>query len=98
MLDMTKKSSGLLSGRTRNLARHHMPSATSIRDYIKDFQIGERVAIVPKGNFGNIPHPRYKGKIGEVVERRGKAYVVQIKVMNATRKLVVPAVHLEKAQ
>ena len=55
------------------------------------------MAIVPKGNFRNIPHPRYRGKIGTIIEKRGTAYVVELRIMDATRKLVVPAVHLEKA-
>lgn len=83
-------------GKTRHLARHHMPSRLSVSDRIKRFNLGDKVAIVPKGNFRNIPHPRYKGKIGKVIEIRGAAYVVELKVFNATRKLVVPAVHLEK--
>jgi len=93
---MTKKSKGLLSKRTRHLARHHMPSSSSVNDIIKEFKVGDRVAIVPKGNFANIPHPRYRGKIGFVKERRGRAYVVELKIMSATRKLTVPAIHLEK--
>ena len=94
---MTKRSAGLFSGRTRHLARHHKPSNVRARDIIKDLEIGTKVAIVPKGNFRNIPHPRYRGKIGTIIEKRGTAYVVEIRVMAATRKLVVPAVHLEKA-
>jgi hypothetical protein len=53
---------------------------------------------VPKGNFRNIPHPRYRGRVGTVVEKRGFAYVVEIPVSSSTkRKLIVPQMHLEKA-
>jgi large subunit ribosomal protein L21e len=93
---MTKRSSGIFVGKTRHLARHHMPSSLRVSETIKRFEIGDKVAIVPKGNFKNIPHPRYRGKIGKVIEVRGSAYVVEIKVFNATRKLVVPALHLDK--
>jgi len=93
---MAKRSRGLLSKRTRHLARHHKPSDQRVSDIIKEFNVGDKVAIVPKGNFANIPHPRYKGKIGLITERRGRAYVVELKIMSATRKLIVPAVHLEK--
>ena len=95
---MTKRSSGLLSGRTRNLARHHRPSDQHISTFIKEFNIGDKVAIVPKGNIGNIPHPRYRGRVGTVIAKRGKAYTVEITIMGATRKLTVPVVHLEKAR
>lgn len=94
---MTKRSHGLFVGRTRHLARHHVPSGLGVRDFIKDFKVGDKVAIVPKGNFRDIPHPRYRGRIGTVTGRRGSAYTVSVKIMNAQRELIVPAVHLEKA-
>ncbi|MDE1871249.1 MAG: 50S ribosomal protein L21e [Candidatus Micrarchaeota archaeon] len=93
---MTRRSQGLFSGRTRHLARHHKPSRLSISETIKSFKEGDKVAIVPKGNFKNIPHPRYRGKIGKVIERRGNGYVVELNVFRAKRKLVVPALHLKK--
>ncbi len=96
VLYMTKRSAGLFSGRTRNIARHHIPSEQSVREYIKDFSVGDKVAIVPKGNFKNIPHPRYRGKIGVITEKRGTAYVVEVTIMKAKRTLVVPAIHLDK--
>jgi ribosomal protein L21E len=46
----------------------------------------------------NIPHPRYRGRIGVVVEKRGGAYVVEFNVSRSMkRKVIVPQVHLEKA-
>jgi len=93
---MTKRSGGLFVGRTRHLARHHKPSELSVNEIIKELNVGDRVAIVPKGNFKNIPHPRYRGKIGRVVEKRGSAYVVELNVFNAVKKLTVPVVHLKK--
>ncbi len=94
---MTKRSGGLFVGRTRHLARHHKPSTLSVATFIKQFKEGDKVAIVPKGNFRNIPHPRYRGRIGTVVSKRGDAYEVRVKIMSAQRTLIVPAVHLEKA-
>lgn len=93
---MSKRSTGLFSGRTRHLARHHKPSMLSIKTIIKEFDVGEKVAVVPKGTFRDIPHPRYRGKIGTVLGKRGSAYVIKVRTMNATRTLIVPAKHLEK--
>jgi large subunit ribosomal protein L21e len=93
---MTKRSQGLFSGRTRHLARHHKPSELSLSEHIKSFKPGERVAIVPKGNFKNIPHPRYRGKVGKVIERRGSGYVVELKIFKSTKRLTVPVLHLSK--
>lgn len=93
---MTKRSKGLFSGRTRHLARHHVPSSLSIKTLIKEFKVGDKVAIVPKGSFRDIPHPRYRGKIGTVTEKRGAAYIVRVRNMNAFSTLIVPARHLER--
>jgi len=67
-----------------------------VSERIKSFKDGDMVAIVPKGNFKNIPHPRYRGKIGRVIERRGGAYVVELRIMNSVKRLTVPALHLKK--
>ncbi len=93
---MTKRSKGLFSGRSRHLARHNMPSKISVREVIKSYSVGDKVAIVPKSNMKNIPHPRYKGRIARVLERRGSAYVVELKMFNATKRLTVPGLHLKK--
>ncbi|MDE1860980.1 MAG: hypothetical protein KGH72_04675 [Candidatus Micrarchaeota archaeon] len=45
-----------------------------------------------------MPHPRYKGRVGTVIERRGDSYVVQVAVSKSTtRKIIVPQMHLERA-
>ena len=94
---MPERSKGLFSGMTRHLARHHKPSKLRIRDLIKNFSIGEKVAVVPKGNFRDIPHPRYRGKIGVVKEKRGDAYVVEVNAMSAKKLIIVKNRHLEHA-
>ena len=94
---MTKKSRGLLVRKTRHLARHHKPSKLPVSSFIKNFSVGEKVSIVPKGNFKNIPHPRYRGRIEKILEKRGSAYVVEVKIMDTKRKIIVPPLHLEKA-
>ncbi|MDE1865071.1 MAG: 50S ribosomal protein L21e [Candidatus Micrarchaeota archaeon] len=94
---MSRRSKGLFSGRSRHLARHNKPSKIAVREIIKEFKPGDKVAIVPKSNMKNIPHPRYKGKIADVIEKRGSAYVVELRVYNATKRLTVPGLHLKRA-
>ncbi len=95
---MTKRSHGLFVGRTRHLARHHKPSSLSVNDYIKKFEVGEKVVIVPKGNTRDIPHPRYRGRIGVITEKRGASYVIKVRIMSAERTLIAPAIHLERVK
>jgi len=93
-----ERSHGLFSGRSRRLARHHRPSKLGLSKLIKQFSIGDKVVIVPKGNFRDIPHPRYRGRIGTVVGKRGDAYEVELWISKSTKRmLVVPQRHLEKA-
>ena len=73
-----------------------MPSKIKVREVIKSYEVGDTVAIVPKANMKNIPHPRYKGRIARVLEKRGSAYVVELKMFNATKRLTVPGLHLKK--
>lgn len=95
---MSQRSHGLFVGRTRQLARHHKPSKLSINRFIKNFNINDRVIIIQKGNMRNIPHPRYKGRVGTVIEKRGDAYIVQVATSKSKSvKIIVPQVHLEKA-
>lgn len=89
-------SKGIFSRSTRKLAKHHKPSRLTITEKIKSFRPGDKVVVLQKGNFRDIPHPRYRGRVGDVVERRGSAYVVKIEVSKSiTRKLIVPQRHLE---
>jgi large subunit ribosomal protein L21e len=95
---MSQRSHGLFVGRTRQLARHHRPSRLGLTTLIKDFKINDRVIIIQKGNFKNIPHPRYRGRVGTVIEKRGDAYVVRVNTSKSlTRSIIVPQMHLEKA-
>lgn len=63
--------------------------------YLHEFRPGERVAIkidpsVQKG----APHRRYQGKVGEVLERRGRAYVVAVRLGEKLKKITVLPDHL----
>ncbi len=94
---MSERSHGLFSGRARHLARHHKPSKLAIGKLLKNFNVGDKVAIVPKGVFKDIPHPRYRGRVGTVTGKRGGAYVVELMVSNKTKRtLVVNQRHLER--
>ncbi|MCS6783641.1 MAG: hypothetical protein RMI43_01040 [Candidatus Caldarchaeum sp.] len=47
--------------------------------YLREYKPGDRVliAIEPSVQKGS-PHRRYHGKIGEIVEKRGRGYVVKV--------------------
>lgn len=69
----------------------------TITERLKKFSIGEKAVIKlePSVQRG-MPHPRHYGKLGEIVEKRGKSYIVKIKDGGKTRKLIARPEHLKK--
>lgn len=92
-------SKGLFSRNTRKLSRHIRPSEMGITKKIKNFDNGSKVVVMPRSTSNrSVPHPRYKGRVGVVLERRGDSYVIEITLSKSTkRKLIVPQMHLQKA-
>jgi len=62
---------------------------------LREYKAGDRVDIIidsamPKGQ----PHKRFHGKVGRIVEKRGRAYVVLVNNGNAEKTLIVRPEHL----
>lgn len=91
-----KRSLGKLSKRSRLLRRRARVTA-SVASAMISFEKGQRVHITPIATR-SMPHPRYRGKTGMVVGRQGGAYVVELKDINATKRLVIEGAHLTRAR
>lgn len=78
-------------GNTRRLKGK---STVSVAQYMKTFNIGDSVVITPRAKFIGLPHMRYAGRHGKVIEKRGKSYIVIVGDFKATKKLVVSPIHL----
>lgn len=63
--------------------------------YLQDFQPGEKVVIrlSPSVHKG-APHRRYHGKIGEILGKRGRAYIVRVGLGKSFRTLMILPDHL----
>lgn len=61
--------------------------------YLKKFSLGDRVHVelVPSSP---LQHPRFHGKTGTVVEKRGRNYVVQIRDGSVSKKVFFRPEHL----
>ena len=56
---------------------------------LAEYEVGEKVVInIDPGIHKGMPHKRFQGKVGTVVERRGKDYVLDIP-QRKTSKLVI---------
>ncbi len=88
---LVKNSRGFLSGNTKKLRRK---KKKTIHDIIKVFNVGDKVKIISKAEKKGAPHLRYQGKVGKVIQLRGKSYVVEINDGNAKKELIASALHL----
>ncbi len=92
-----KHSKGFRSG-TRQILRKHprYRGKIPISRILYEYKIGEKVAIVIEPSFHKgMPHPRFHGKTGEIVEKRGRAYVVKIKDLNKVKYVIARPEHLK---
>ncbi len=88
-----------LRNRSRSLLRkparkRGLPSPAVM---LRRFSVGEKVVldIEPSVHKG-MPHRRFQGKIGEVVESRGRSYVIKVPMHPEERYLTVRPAHLKR--
>ncbi len=68
-----------------------------VNDIIKEFNVGEKVAIVINSSYHKgMPFRRFHGKVAEIVGRRGRAYIVKFKDGNKEKLQIVMPTHLKK--
>ena len=92
---MVKKSRGFRAGTRKKLTQKpaYRPSITK---FLQEFRKNQRVvvALEPSSQQG-MPHPRFKGKIGKVIGKRGKSYIVEILDGNKVKRLIARPEHLK---
>lgn len=92
---MVKKSKGPRV-RTRKKLTQKPGYRPPITKFIQEFKENQRVVILPEpSSHSGMPHPRFKGKIGRVIGRRGKGYIVEIIDGNKVKKLIARPEHLK---
>lgn len=66
-----------------------------LRRWLATYSEGQKVLIdIWPGVYEGMPHARYQGKVGTVLEKRGSCYVVGIPLDKRTAKLTVSPVHI----
>jgi large subunit ribosomal protein L21e len=91
------KSRGYRSG-TRRLLKKEPRERGKVRlsKLLYEYQPGTQVVIkidssVQKG----MPHRRYHGRIGTILDKRGRGYVVSVSQGEAVKEIIVRSEHLE---
>ncbi|NPA38181.1 MAG: 50S ribosomal protein L21e [Candidatus Nanohaloarchaeota archaeon] len=67
-----------------------------ITEILQEFKIGERVAIVTNPSYHRgMPFRRFHGKVGEIVGKRGRSYLVRFKDGGKEKVQIISPAHLK---
>lgn len=91
-----RRSLGKMSKRSRLLGKKNQ--ILTVSELVKEFAVGADVVVAHVSRFSGMPHPRYRGRHGKVIGRRGKAYVVRIRDGDSIKELIIPPVHLQSVK
>ncbi|MHA1267673.1 MAG: 50S ribosomal protein L21e [Candidatus Helarchaeota archaeon] len=80
---MVRKSHGYKSRHCRNVFRKkaRQKGMPALGKYLVEYNVGNKVDIIidPSVHKGQ-PHFKYQGRTGTIVEKRGRAYIIQIRM------------------
>lgn len=95
---MVRASKGFRRG-TRSRLKRARRDKFKPQKFLKEFREGENVVIKqePSSHLG-MPHPRFKGKTGIVTGKRGRAYMINLKMGNMVKQIISRPEHLKKLQ
>jgi large subunit ribosomal protein L21e len=90
------KSKGFRVKTRRALKKDNVPR-NPLSPLLQGIEIGSKVVIDPDPSFHKgMPHRRYFGLVGDVVGKRGRAFIVQVRKGKKLVKLIVRPEHLKK--
>ena len=87
---MVQKSYGKMRRTRHKLKSHGKPGLTA---YLRKFSVGDSVHI-DFVSSSPIQHPRFQGKTGRVVEKRGRNYVIAITDGSKSKQIFVRPEHI----
>jgi large subunit ribosomal protein L21e len=91
-----KKSKGYRAG-TRHLLKKkpRERGKLSLSNLLYQYGPGNRVVIkIDPSVHKGMPHKRYHGKVGTVIDKRGRSYIVSVTQGNAVKEIIVRPEHL----
>jgi large subunit ribosomal protein L21e len=93
---MVRKSKGPRRKTRRSLRRRVREKATVTR-FLQEFKIGSKVVIKPTvSSDKGRPYKRFFGKIGVVIDKRGKSYIIKIREGDKEKKIISRPEHLRR--
>lgn len=91
------KSKGFRT-RTRHLLKKNPREKGKLRlsKLLHEYQPGSKVVIkIDPSIHKGMPHKRYHGKTGKIIEKRGRSYVVSVTQGKTQKKIIVRPEHME---
>jgi len=68
----------------------------SLSKLLYEYQPGSQVVVrIEPSVHKGMPHKRYHGRVGTIVNKRGRSYVVSVSQGDAVREIIVRPEHLE---
>ncbi|MFX0005244.1 MAG: 50S ribosomal protein L21e [Promethearchaeota archaeon] len=68
----------------------------SIEKYLIDYNQGDKVDVItdPSQHKRGMPNSRYHGRTGTIIAQRGRCYLVEVKLGNSKKTLIIGKEHL----
>ncbi|HDN05829.1 50S ribosomal protein L21e [Candidatus Bathyarchaeota archaeon] len=92
-----KKSKGYRT-RTRRLLKKKPREKGKLRmsKLLHQYQPGNHVVVkIDPSVHKGMPHKRYHGKVGTIIDKRGRSYIVSVRQGDAVKEIIVRPEHLE---
>ena len=86
-----KRSHGYYSKHSRKIKARKLTPAAMLKEFSQGSTV--RINVNPHSKTGLAPL-KYNGRLATIVRRQGKAYVIEFRDLNATKRLVVAPIHL----
>jgi len=69
---------------------------TGLSKILHGYVAGEKVVVkIDPSVHKSMPHRRFHGKVGVIVQKKGRSYVVNVTQGNAVKEIIVRPEHLE---
>lgn len=82
--------------RHKTREKYRNPAKLTVNRLVQNFENGQKVAIVVSSNSQRgMPFRRFHGLTGTVIEKRGRAYIVEIYDINCKKEVIARPEHLK---
>jgi large subunit ribosomal protein L21e len=86
-----RKSRSVLTKRVREKGK------LGLSRLLAEYEVGDKVIInIDPGIHKGMPHKRFQGKVGTVVEKRGRAYVLDLPQRKTSKYVVAGPEHIKR--